>query len=108
MTTERVITTEDIEWNGIKISIRYEANWMNLERADETLPYGHLQLESVAPLREPLPMTSTGYLSHFLHDFDVTDAGGPAAYVLSWLGYAAQEPEWRAYEAAQAQPDLFR
>ena len=55
----------------------------------------------------PLPVTETGYLSHFVLLGVVEDAGGPGAYVNRWLDAEAQKPIWRRVEGAWRQLDLF-
>jgi hypothetical protein len=38
----------------------------------------HLQIEAVQPPREPLPITETGYKSHFVAIEAIEAAGGPS------------------------------
>lgn len=104
--TERNIQIYDLSWNGIQIKVSYEANW--LDGSDDTYKVAHLQLESINPDREPLPMTETGYRSHFTDPEDIESAGGPLAYAQAWLEHAAQDPKWKSTEASRAQLTLFR
>ena len=55
----------------------------------------------------PLPITQTGYRSHFTSSAAVTSAGGPVNYALAWLAAKADTPQWRAHEAATNQLTLF-
>jgi hypothetical protein len=57
--------------------------------------------------RQRLPITETGYRSYFLHPDEVEAAGGPAAYVLAWLGEEAQSPKWKRHVEASRQLSLF-
>jgi len=69
----------------------------------------HLEIRSIEPLRAPLPMTETGYRSHF-HPMGMIerDFGGDViAAVTNWLDEAAQCPEWKAHELAARQGELF-
>lgn len=67
----------------------------------------HLEIVSENPERAPLPITRTGYLSHFINSLDLVNAGGPVTFVASWLERRAQTKEWRAAEAKRRQTDLF-
>lgn len=82
-----------LDWQGIKIEIRWAKGW--------GLGYSHLELESIAPERAPLPMTGTGYRSHFIDADSVECLGGPAAYVEAWLAEEAKNPAWVAGEATR-------
>jgi uncharacterized membrane-anchored protein len=53
-----------------------------------------LEVRVIEPERAPLPITDTGYRSHFLLAGIVEEAGGPAAYVRCWLDEAARHPRW--------------
>ncbi|MFT4075640.1 MAG: hypothetical protein QM647_08900 [Asticcacaulis sp.] len=103
MTTERTIETFIIDWQGITLSVTYEANWMNCKRPG----YAHLQIESITPRRMPLPITETGYRSHFIHPSAVVELDGPVAYVLAWLDATANAPEWREAQDHRRQLSLF-
>lgn len=101
MSKERNIKTFTADWQGIALSISYETRWLDLESAN----VAHLQIKSVS--RERLPITETGYRSHFLAPEEVADAGGPVAYALAWLDHMAQSKEWKAYAQAAQQLSLF-
>jgi len=58
----RNIETFRIEWSGIAIEIRYEPHWLGMDIGYDT---AHLEIESIAPERAHLPITETGYRSHF-------------------------------------------
>jgi len=92
-------------WNGITIRIAYEPNWLN--RADDGYDTAHLEIEAVAPERAMLPITETGYRSHFTSAATVGSYGGPVAFVRAWLDEEAATPAWRRREAAARQYALF-
>ncbi|MBI1262751.1 MAG: hypothetical protein GC184_13615 [Rhizobiales bacterium] len=104
MTKQCHIIIETIDWQGIALSVAYEPNWLSME-GEYTV--AHLQIEAVAPERAPLPITETGYRSHFLSPEEITEAGGAVAYARAWLDYAAQSPEWRKHMEAARQMSLF-
>ena len=101
MTKERVQRTETTEWRGITIAITFEPDWLGMGYT------AHLQLEAIRPERAKLPITETGYRSHFLEIGRVEAFGGPVAYALGWLDDAANSKEWKANEAASRQLTLF-
>jgi hypothetical protein len=67
----------------------------------------HLEIRSVHPERAALPMTKTGYRSHFEVPENVDAVGGPDAFVRAWLAEAARSPEWRTRQAEKNQLSLF-
>ena len=93
----------EILWNGITININWEPQWLESTSYD----VAHLDIESVSPEREPLPITETGYLSHFTSSKNVNTYGGPAAFVLAWLEEAAKKRQWKMQYAATRQLALF-
>lgn len=101
----RHIETFRMDWNGISIDIRWEPNWLNLTSSGWDT--GHLEIESIAPERAPLPITETGYRSHFTAPDTVAAYGGPVGYVEVWLETESQAPDWRNHETAQRQFSLF-
>jgi hypothetical protein len=102
----RHIETFEVEWHGIKLAISWEPQWL---RTGEELGWdtAHLQVEAIAPERAMLPITETGYLSHFTTAAVVADMGGPLAFVRTWLDEEAASPAWRQQEAASRQFALF-
>ena len=55
----------------------------------------------------PLPITETGYRSHFPHPADVEHLGGPVAYVEAWLDAMAQSKAWRRIDKGGLQLQLL-
>jgi len=102
MRKERAITTKTIDWQGITLSVTYEADYLSINR-HSGFATAHLQVQ--APV--PLPFTETGYCSHFLPAEEVDELGGPVAYVLAWLEKAAKTPAWRKHQEAVRQFSLF-
>ena len=67
----------------------------------------HVQTESIKPKRAALPITATGYLSHFISGLELMNAGGPVSLITSWIEREASTKKWRATAIAKAQGDLF-
>lgn len=107
MTQDRSITTCTITWQEITIEVSYEADWLGMHALNPEWGHAHLQLQSLEPERAELPVTETGYRSHFPARGTVEAAGGPAAFALSWLDTEARNPAWREREAASRQLSLF-
>jgi hypothetical protein len=101
----RHIETFRIDWNGIAIDIRWEPQWLNLTSLGHDT--AHLEIESIAPEYAPLPITETGYRSHFTSAEVVAAYGGPVAYVEAWLETESQAPDWRCHEQEKRQLRLF-
>ena len=88
-------------WQGIEIEATYTPRY-----------YGgfvaHLAIRSIAPEGARLPITETGYRSHFHRPGTIEAQGGDVvAQVMAWLDGEAAKPVWRAYVDASRQMSLF-
>ncbi|MDR6849725.1 hypothetical protein [Sphingomonas sp. BE137] len=92
--------TYRFQWRGIEIEAIYTP-----------LKWGvtaHLEIRSIRPERARLPITETGYRSHFYTPGTVQPLGGDVvAQVIAWLDEEATRPAWRTYAEANRQGDLF-
>lgn len=98
---------------------RYEIAWINpltsqtvkirITHSRDYLASGtdHIEIESIAPKKASLPMTETGYRSHFMPPLDLMNAGGPVTFVTAWLEQEAKGMAWTKAVTAKAQGDLF-
>src|SRR5262249_31803897 len=68
----------------------------------------HLAIESIEPAKAPLPITDTGYLSHFVRGDVLKEAGGRKRYGAEWLAREGWSKEWQKRDAARRQGDLFK
>jgi hypothetical protein len=105
--TARSYETYTFEWNGIRIAVRFCPRWLGFYERVYGYPLAHLEIESIEPARAPLPMTQTGYRSHFTRADEIEAHGGPAAFVRAWLAEAAKDPEWMASVESRKQLSLF-
>ncbi|MFA6125639.1 hypothetical protein [Sphingomonas sp.] len=73
------------------------------------LPAGRLYIRSREPTGgRSLPITDTGYRSHFHQPGTVEEHGGDVvAQVMAWLDEEAAKPEWRAHIERSRQGELF-
>lgn len=93
--------THRFTWQGIEIEAIYSPRkWGGV--------IAHLEIRSIAPERAPLPITETGYRSHF-HACGTVEANGGdvVAQVTAWLDEEAATPAWRRYVEASRQGALF-
>lgn len=98
---------------------RYEIAWINpltsqtvkirITHSRDYIASGtdHIEIESIAPKKAPLPMTETGYRSHFLEKGIVEGAGGARAFVTAWLEAEAKTEAWQQVEQDSRQMSLF-
>ena len=87
--------TYQADWQGIALSVSFCPSW--------AAGYCHVEVRSPCPL----PITETGYRSHFDHPETIEAAGGPIAFVLAWLNSEAATPEWDAQVEKARQLTLF-
>ena len=92
--------THRFTWRGIEIEARYSPSKWGV--------IAHLEIESIQPPRAPLPVTETGYRSHF-HPCGTVEANGGdvVAQVIAWLDEAAATPPWQRYAESSRQGELF-
>jgi hypothetical protein len=78
------ITRNTIDWRGILIQVTFT----------EYRDIDHLEILTLEPEGGAIPITETGYKSHFLPCGIVQNHGGPLDYVMEWLEAAATERSW--------------
>lgn len=87
-------------WQGIEIEATYTP-----------LKWGvtaHLEIRSIAPHGARLPITETGYRSHFHQPDTIESHGGDVvAQVTAWLDEEAAKPAWHAHIERNRQGELF-
>ncbi|WP_340149023.1 hypothetical protein [uncultured Sneathiella sp.] len=92
------LITAQIEWHGIAISISYrESRWKS--------DFDHIEVCVAGG--EEIPITETGYRSHFLPHGIVDEFGGAESYVIAWLDHEAEKPEWKRRAEAARQYSLL-
>ena len=84
-------------WRGISLTIRHCPVWGSTHNG----PVQHVEVESDDHVA--IPITETGYRSHFMIGDQALAAYGddPIAFVLAWLDHEATRPAWRAFDAQQ-------
>ncbi len=66
-----------------------------------------LQVHVIAARDVPCPITTTGYVAHFLDEAELAGAGGARAFVQAWLDREAQTKAYRTSEQRWRQGNLF-
>lgn len=96
-----------LDWQGILIEVRYCKSWSPAYERIYGHGMSHIEVEAIEPAGGFLPITDTGYRSHFIPAPEVEEVGGAAAYVLEALEAAASDRKWKEREAAARQYSLF-
>ena len=90
-------------WNGINIEIHYDPVYFKLGN-DYTL--SHIDVYSEG--ERPLPITETGYRSHFFEARELEGYADIWAYVFAWLNQEAEtNKNWKIARAKSMQLSLF-
>lgn len=97
----------EFQWQGLGVEVLYCPNWFPFYEEIYGYPLAHLEIKTIQPEGAPLPITETGYLSHFMRADAIDAEGGPLAYARTWLDHAAQSPAWKEQQAGQRQYSLF-
>lgn len=74
-----------LKWRGVTVVVRPAPDWLRLG-------VDHIEVETEP--RPPLPITETGFRSHFLAPAELEAFGGPATFVRA--GLDANVPDWVA------------
>ncbi|HEY4942212.1 MAG TPA: hypothetical protein VII56_12365 [Rhizomicrobium sp.] len=101
MKTENPIITDLMEWQGIVLSVSYQSEYLGMEGM------AHLTIQVRGTKHYSLPITGTGYRSHFESEAEIAERGGPLAYVRAWLDAEAAKPEWLEQDPKNRQLSLF-
>ena len=98
------IQISEIIWRGINIRISFTPGYINTVKEIYGFSMAHLEITSN---NQELPITETGYKSHFISAEIIEAGGGPVSYVRAWLDHEAQSPSWIKKEEAAKQMSLF-
>ncbi len=92
--------TTRIVWRHATCRVRHTRDYLSAG-------WDHIEIDVLSPEGAPLPITETGYLSHFLSADEVAGAGGAVSYFTAWLDREARSKAWAETEFAWRQGDLF-
>ena len=96
---KRAITNYHLNWRSFRLLIRYQANylWPGTD---------HIEVYVVHPKHAVIPITETGYRSHFIDQEELSLAGGAVNFITDWLDREAAAKKWKVRELAAQQLKL--
>ena len=93
-------TTHKLVWRDVTCRVTHTPDYISKG-------WTHLELIVVKPKGAPVPITGTGYLSHFLDEDLLAKHDGPVAFFTAWLEREARTKQWAKTEFKWRQGDLF-
>lgn len=93
-------SAQKLVWRHVTCRIRHTPNYLSQG-------WSHIEIIVLTPKGAPIPITDTGYRSHFLDEDQLAAAGGPAKFFLDWLEREATTKAWARMEARWRQLELF-
>ena len=99
-------SSETLYWQSFKIEVRYDPDPFNIaQHGSEVM--AHIEVRTLCPEGAALPITKTGYRSHFTPKSNLDDYQTVAEFIREWLEYAAQSEEWKRTQDEARQFNLF-
>ena len=87
-------------WRDVVCHVRHTPNYISNG-------WSHIEITVLKPTGAPLPITTTGYRSHFLDVEVLIAAGGPVAFFRDWIEREAYTKQWAKTEFKWRQLELF-
>lgn len=97
---QKKAATAKLVWRDVTCRVRHTPNYLSKG-------WSHIEIIVVTPKRAPLPITETGYRSHFLDEELLKKAGGPVRFFLDWIEREATTKAWAKADFKWRQGDLF-
>lgn len=94
------VTTHKLTWRDVVCRVQHTPSYTSKG-------WSHIEIIVHKPKGAPLPITQTGYLSHFLDHDLLAKAGGPIAFFTDWLEREAKTSAWAKRDFKWRQGDLF-
>ena len=91
--------TWQCDWLTVKLCITFTR--------EKFCSYDHLEIKAVDPTKHPLPITETGYRSHFEPAGNIDELGGAVEVVRQILDAEAKTINWRQRMNEMKQGSLF-
>lgn len=92
-------------WRNVALTIRYCDNWSPGHYKIHGTRMTHTEVTRDDGLQ--LPITSSGYRSHFMDSSHLDNYDSILDYVSQWLDHEAQSKQWKAYISDRSQLKLF-
>ena len=99
-------TSETLIWQSYEIEVRYDPDPFNVASHNGEA-MSHIEIRTLKPDKAALPITETGYKSHFTPKGNIDEYETPAAFVKEWLDYEAQSEDWKVARENDRQMSLF-
>ena len=87
-------------WRDITCRVRHTPDYISKG-------WSHIEIIVLTPKDAPIPITATGYRSHFLDQELLVEAGGPVTFFLDWIEREARTRQWAKAEFKWRQLELF-
>ncbi len=88
-------------WEHVRYRVRHTPDYL-IKGTD------HIEVVVISPKKEPLPITETGYLSHFVTDGSCPGITEAVALFTAWIEREAKTPRWQKLDQKRRQLDLFQ
>ena len=116
--TKRVPTSTPGKWQHVAFRVRHTPDYLikgtdHLEllvikpRCQGRASSTQFQVRASSATCEALPITETGYLSHFVYGREVPNAKAALAFFLDWIAREAKSKRWQKADNMRRQLDLF-
>ncbi len=92
--------TAKLVWRDVTCRVRHTPNYLSKG-------WSHIEIIVVTPKKAPLPITETGYRSHFLDEDLLKKAGGPVTLLPRLDRARGASKAWAKTEFKWRQGDLF-
>ena len=99
-------TSEILTWQAYEIEVRYDPDPFNLVSLHQEA-MAHVEIRTLKPEKAPLPITETGYRSHFTPTGNIDEYDSVEDFVRAWLDHEAQSEEWKITQESARQLSLF-
>jgi hypothetical protein len=97
---QKAPTTHKLIWRDMTCRVKHTQNYLSPG-------WTHIEITVVSPKGAPLPITGTGYRSHFLDEELLAAAGGPVTFFQRWIEHEATTKAWAKAEFKWRQLELF-
>lgn len=88
-------------WEHVRYRVRHTPDYI-IKGTD------HIEVVVISPKKEPLPITETGYLSHFVTDGSCPGIDEAVVFFAAWIDREAKTKRWQKLDQKRRQLDLFR
>jgi len=99
-------TSEMLIWQVYEIEVRYDPDPFSLVSCHQEA-MAHVEIRTLKPENAPLPITETGYRSHFTPKGNIDKYDSAVDFARAWLDHEGQCKEWKTVQEEARQLSLF-